>query len=173
MQQAHTAPPRPTTCQHQLTSAAEGSGGPCGGIIGLPVFQGPEQPRALPSLGRCWCVCWCVCWCAGGVDGWRRWRVYKNQEIIFFNDLLAQDAKARFGTRRTTSYHRAWMEGVRRADNQAGAVLMGFGEPRNNPGSPRNPPRTEHPGPGPRNTPEQRVPGPTRCGSRPSSPHRA
>ena len=58
------------------------------------------------------------------------------------NDFLAQDAKARFGTRRTTSYHQAWMEGVRRADNQAGAVLMGFGEPRNNPGTPRNPPRS-------------------------------
>jgi hypothetical protein len=53
MQQAHTAPPRPTTCQQRRV--AEGL---VGVFLACPcsVFQGPEQLRALPSLGRFWCV---------------------------------------------------------------------------------------------------------------------
>jgi hypothetical protein len=72
-------------------------------------------------------------------------------------DFLAQGTKARFGTRRTTSYHQAWMEGGG-GEGEEGLTtpgrgcLMGFGEPLNNPGTPRNPPRStrtpapEHPG---------------------------
>jgi hypothetical protein len=31
--------------------------------------------------------------------------VQKSRNHVFFNDFLAQDTKARFGTSRTTSYH--------------------------------------------------------------------